>query len=309
MKVYLVTGGAGFIGSNLVEHLCKTNKVVVIDDLSSGFESNLPDSDNLRFINADLINFDLYSIKEQISGVIHLAAQASVPLSIEQFKNSSNTNLLGMTNIMDFCVNKSLPFVYASSSAIYGNLSLGDDKVESNDILSPYACDKHVMEEYSKMCFDTYNLSSLGLRFFNVYGPKQDPSNPYSGVISIFADQIINKRGITINGGYQTRDFIYIDDVVLCIISALKMVSEEKICDQINILTGKSFSIDFLAEEISRITGNKVEINYEDLKIGDPEKSQGTIEKIEKVLNISIKNFTDLSSGLEQTIKFIKNNK
>ncbi len=308
MKVFLVTGGAGFIGSNLVEHLCKNNKVVVIDDLSSGFESNLPDSDNLRFINTDLVNFDLYSIKEQINGVIHLAAQASVPLSIEQFKNSSNINLLGMTNIMDFCVNKSLPFVYASSSAIYGNLSLGDDKVESNDILSPYACDKHVMEEYSKMCFDTYNLSSLGLRFFNVYGPKQDPSNPYSGVISIFADQIINKRGITINGGYQTRDFIYIDDVVLCIISALKKVSEEKICDQINVLTGKSFSIDFLAEEISRITGNKVEINYEDLEKSDPEKSQGTIEKLEQVLNISINTFTDFSSGLEKTIKFIKNN-
>ena len=309
MKYFLVTGGAGFIGSNLVKALANNNKVIVIDDLSSGYKSNIPRSNNIKFINADLTNFNLSSIKENIYGVFHLAAQASVPLSIRKFKNSSYINLTGMTNIMDYAVKNKLPFIYASSSAIYGNLELGDDESSSKNILSPYACDKYVMEEYAKTCYEVYGLSSIGLRFFNVYGPKQDASNPYSGVISIFVENILKNNSITINGGYQTRDFVFVDDVVMCIIAAMNKALKSNICQQINVLTGKSYSINFLAEEISRITNKKLNIEYKDLPKGDPVKSDGTVMKMEKILNINSDTFTSFSAGLSKTIDYIKADK
>lgn len=309
MKYFLVTGGAGFIGSNLVEALANNNKVIVIDDLSSGYKSNIPKSNNIKFINADLTNFNLSSIKENIYGVFHLAAQASVPLSISKFKISSHINLTGMTNIMDYAVKNKLPFIYASSSAIYGNLELGDDESSSKNILSPYACDKYVMEEYAKTCYEVYGLSSIGLRFFNVYGPKQDASNPYSGVISIFVENILKNNSITINGGYQTRDFVFVDDVVMCIITAMNKALKSNMCQQINVLTGKSYSINFLAEEIGRITNKKLNIKYKDLPKGDPEKSDGTVMKMEKILNINSDTFTSFSAGLSKTIDYIKADK
>lgn len=309
MKYFLVTGGAGFIGSNLVKALANNNKVIVIDDLSSGYKSNIPRSNNIKFINADLTNFNLSSIKENIYGVFHLAAQASVPLSIRKFKNSSYINLTGMTNIMDYAVKNKLPFIYASSSAIYGNLELGDDESSSKNILSPYACDKYVMEEYAKTCYEVYGLSSIGLRFFNVYGPKQDASNPYSGVISIFVENILKNNSITINGGYQTRDFVFVDDVVMCIIAAMNKALKSNTCQQINVLTGKSYSINFLAEEISRITNKKLSIKYKDLPKGDPVKSDGTVMKMEKILNINSDTFTSFSDGLSKTIDYIKADK
>jgi len=309
MKYFLVTGGAGFIGSNLVKALANNNKVIVIDDLSSGYKSNIPKSNNIKFINADLTNFNLSSIKENIYGVFHLAAQASVPLSIRKFKSSSHINLTGMTNIMDYAVKNKLPFIYASSSAIYGNLELGDDESSSKNILSPYACDKYVMEEYAKTCYEVYGLSSIGLRFFNVYGPKQDASNPYSGVISIFVENILKNNSITINGGYQTRDFVFVDDVVMCIIAAMNKALKSNTCQQINVLTGKSYSINFLAEEISRITNKKLSIKYKDLPKGDPVKSDGTVMKMEKILNIDSDTFTSFSDGLSKTIDYIKTDK
>lgn len=305
MKTYLITGGAGFIGSNLAEELLKENKVVIIDNLSSGFLHNLPISKNVNFFNEDLTNFDLFSLKDSFDGVIHLAAQASVPLSINDFQNSSNINLMCMTNIMNFCNKKSLPFVFASSSAIYGNLENGDDTSDLTNLISPYACDKYAMELYANTSFNTFGLSSLGLRFFNVYGPKQDPSSPYSGVISIFADRIAKDMPIVINGGHQTRDFIYVYDVVLCIISALERASEEIVCDNLNILTGTSYSINYLAAEIAKIVGNNLVAEYKDLPDGDPERSEGTINKMEKILSIEANKFTPFSEGLMKTIKYI----
>ena len=305
MKTYIITGGAGFIGSNLAEELLKENKVVIIDNLSSGFLHNLPISENIDFFNEDLTDFDLFSLKDSFDGVIHLAAQASVPLSINDFQNSSNINLMCMTNVMNFCNKKSLPFVFASSSAIYGNLENGDDTSDLTNLISPYACDKYAMELYAKTSFNTYGLSSVGLRFFNVYGPKQDPNSPYSGVISIFSDRITKTKPIVINGGHQTRDFIYVYDVVLCIIAALKKASEELVCENVNVLTGKSYSIDYLAAEIAKIVGNKLSAEYKELPDGDPERSEGTISKMEKILSMDASKFTLFSEGLMKTIKYI----
>ena len=146
----------------------------------------------------------------KLDAVIHLAAQASVPVSIQSFGRSSSSNLLGTVRIVDFCRIKNIPLVYASSSAVYGNLVIGNDEENIIELLSPYATDKFVMELYCKTSMEIYNMSSIGLRFFNVYGPRQDPTSQYSGVISIFIDRIIKNKPITIYGGYQTRDFVFV---------------------------------------------------------------------------------------------------
>ena len=127
----------------------------------------------------------------KIDGVIHLAAQASVPLSVEDFRISTRSNINGSINVMDYCCRSHVPLVYASSSAVYGNLPVGDDAIRDVDLLSPYAADKYVMEIYAQMAHKVYGLSSVGLRFFNVYGPRQDPHSPYSGVISVFIERML----------------------------------------------------------------------------------------------------------------------
>jgi UDP-glucose 4-epimerase len=304
---YLVTGGAGFIGSNLVEELLKQNhNVVVVDDLSSGFISNLIKHQNLVFIKSriqDLNDVNHY----QFDGIFHLAAQASVPLSIYDFYNSSSNNLASSLKVFEIAHFQKIPVIFASSSAIYGNLPFGDEEKPDYEILSPYAQDKLTLEDYSKLFFDIYKISSIGLRFFNVYGPKQDPSNPYSGVISIFIDKFIEKSLLTINGGYQTRDFVYIDDIVFSLIKAMNLAKSKLINDFINIGTGISVSVNELYNQLAMIFNYNVEINYKPLTLGDPERSGGNFNKITNILEIDIKKFIRLESGLQKTVEYFLN--
>lgn len=202
---------------------------------------------------------------------------------------------------------KKVPLVYASSSAVYGNLKIGDDEGDEVDLLSPYATDKYAMELYAKTANRLYQLSSIGLRFFNVYGPRQDPSNPYSGVISIFADRLIKGQSITVNGGHQTRDFVYVKDVVECIYRAIVLSSQEIVCEVSNILTGRSVTIDDLADRMMEAIGVQVEKNYKELPVGDPEQSDGTAKGMLKLLSLDLSNLTPLNIGLESTIQYIKN--
>ena len=175
---------------------------------------------------------------------------------------------------------RKVPLVYASSSAVYGNLKIGDDSNSKVDLLSPYAVDKYSMEVYSKLANRLYNMSSVGLRFFNVYGPRQDPNNPYSGVISIFAEKIVGKEQIFINGGHQSRDFVYIEDVVKLIEKSLEISLRTNVCEVLNVLTGTSVTIDNLANEMIRLIGNKVEKNYRGLQKGDPLHSKGHTKNV-----------------------------
>jgi len=307
MKI-LVTGGAGFIGSNLTEFLLlKGHEVIIIDDLSSGKIKNLSSCiKNIKVIESRVEDFDLTLLKG-IDAVVHLAAQASVPLSISNFKKSTTTNLFSSLNIFDFCVQNKLPLVYASSSAIYGEMELGDDDGESVDLMTPYAVDKYALELYSKVLWKLHGLSSIGLRFFNVYGPRQDPSSPYSGVISIFVDKILKCKKVTINGGDQTRDFVYIDDVVRALYKSLILCQDQCVNDNINILTGIESSIIELFTTISN------EINIPNTKIlkpmlvGDPYKSNGTSLKMQELLDLDIESFTSLNEGLRRTIEFMRN--
>jgi UDP-glucose 4-epimerase len=305
MKI-IITGGAGFIGSNLTDFmLSKNHEVIIIDDLSTGNMDNINHALNsVDFIKEKIEKINL-NIFNQIDAVVHLAAQPSVPLSITDFKNSSTTNLLSAINIIDYCSQNKIPLVYASSSAVYGELELGNDEVDSVDLLSPYATDKFVMELYAGVAHKLYKLSSIGLRFFNVYGPRQDPSSPYSGVISIFVDRLLMKKGITINGGHQTRDFIYVDDVVKSIYQSLNLTIENKMCEQVNVLTGASISIDKLADMLIEEIEVEVEKKYKELPLGDPEQSNGTTNKMISMFGSS--DTTLLRIGLKETIKFIRN--
>jgi UDP-glucose 4-epimerase len=302
---YLVTGGAGFIGSHLVELLIKKNHTIVcIDDLSSGYETNLFSViEKIDFYKEKIELFELNKLKD-IDAVIHLAAQVSVPLSISDFFKSSSSNLLGTIKVIDYCRLNNIPLIYASSSAIYGNLPFGNDEINNFDLLSPYATDKCTMELFSKTAHKTYKLSSIGLRFFNVYGPRQDPQNPYSGVISIFADRLLKNRNITINGGNQTRDFIYVKDVTNIIYNAISLVSKKHICEISNVLTGKSVKIDKLAKAMINIINAKVDVIYKKLPPGDPRQSNGSYKKMVKLFKVNPENFIELNKGLIKTIEY-----
>ena len=307
-KRILVTGGAGFIGSHICDALIQSdNEIVVVDDLSSGYEENIAHlSEKIKFYEETIETIDLKKLKK-LNGVIHLAAQTSVPLSIENFKVSSRSNFDGFLNVIDFCKNNQLPLVFASSSAIYGNLPKGDDTSLESDLISPYAVDKYSMELYAKMANTVYQLPNIALRFFNVYGERQDPNSQYSGVISVFINQMINDMEVNIHGGYQTRDFIYVSDVVDSIIRSMKLLYKEHIFEQINILTGKSTSIDELFSILAEHLDYRKKPKYTDLLLGDPIESAGTQKKLENLLLLDSNNFTSLNNGLLKTINFQKN--
>ena len=223
---YLITGSAGFIGSHLVESLHKKYKLILVDDLSEGLRENLPQNLRKKLIKKKIQDISVSKIKN-LKGIFHLAAQSSVPISINNFYTSSSNNISSSLKVFELAKKFSVPVIYASSSAVYGNISVGCDIKNNFDISSPYAQDKLTLEKYSKMFFDVYKISSIGLRFFNVYGPRQNASSPYSAVIPIFIDKMKKNLPVTINGGFQTRDFIFIKDVIqlwnyLCIKHKLK---------------------------------------------------------------------------------------
>ena len=304
---YILTGGAGFIGSHLSDGLIELgHKVICIDDLSSGLKSNLSNSQDLIFINKKIQDLNSSDLEEEYDGIFHLAAQASIPVSIEQYYKSSSNNLLGNLKVWDLAKKLDIPVVYASSSAVYGDQPLGNDELDKYDILSPYAQDKLTMESYANMCWRVYNTPSIGLRFFNVFGPRQDPSNPYSGVISIFIDRLMQNKSVTVNGGYQTRDFIYVKDVIDVAIQSMNLLFEKKINDIFNVGTGNSITINQLLDIITDIMKVKPKISRKELPVGDPEKSNGTYDKLKTHLNIIPNDFVKLENGLEKTIEFIR---
>ncbi len=297
----LVTGGAGFIGSHLVEKLVQFGaQVSVIDNFSTGKRENLASVEKLIDIrDVSLETCNLTSFDRQ-DVVFHLAAQAAVPLSISDFEHSSLTNLHSSLRVINYCVEHDVPLVYASSSAIYGNLPMGDDTSDRIDLLSPYAADKLMLEHYTHVQHTSGNLSSIGLRFFNVYGPKQDPNNPYSGVISVFFDRVARALPINVHGGKQTRDFIYIADVVNCLVSAAIKSKAEKICEICNVLTGCSETIEDLANFVMASWGRKVDVSLEPYLDGDPHESNGTIEKMEQLLDVDTSSLIDLKGGIQK---------
>ena len=302
---YLITGCAGFIGSNLVKNLYKNYELILVDDLSEGSVTNLPNALRKKLIKKKIQNIKKLNV-EKINGIFHLAAQASVPLSLEEFYKSSSNNLLSSIKVFEFSKEYSAPVVYASSSAIYGNLPLGHDEIKKFSILSPYAQDKLSIENYAKLSFEIFKMSSVGLRLFNVYGPGQTATSPYSAVIPIFIYRTLKNLPITINGGYQTRDFVYVQDVINIMGQSMTKIQKKITCENFNLGSGRSIKIDYLYNLIKKIIGTNPKLIRKKLEKYDPKKSSGTFNKLMNFLNLKKKNFTKIEDGLIKTINHIK---
>ena len=191
---------------------------MIVDDLSKGKINNLNKKLRSKLIKKPIENLKLDNFKK-IDCIIHMAAQSVVKFSVDDFYKSSKKNLLSSLYVFEIAKRFKIPVIFASSSAIYGRKGWGDDKIKNNfSSLSPYAQDKYTIEQYAKMANEIYNINSIGLRFFNIYGPNQKESNPYSGVIPIFINRAKKNKLIRINGGHQTRDFVFIDDVLKIIL-------------------------------------------------------------------------------------------
>ena len=298
---YLITGCAGFIGSSLVKNLYKNYELILVDDLSEGSVTNLPSVLRKKLIKKKIQSIRKFNTKK-INGIFHLAAQASAPLSLDEFYKSTANNLLSSIKVFEFSRKYSAPVVYASSSAIYGNLPLGNDDANKFSILSPYAQDKLTIENYAKMSYEVFGTSSVGLRLFNVYGPGQTATSPYSAVIPIFIYRMLKNLPIIINGGFQTRDFIYIDDVVNVMKKSMNKIQKKKICKNFNLGTGRSVKIDVLFNLVKKIIGTNPKIIRKKLEKHDPKRSSGTFNKLNSFLNLKKNNFTKIEDGLIKTI-------
>jgi len=304
MKKVLIAGGAGFIGSHTVDLLLEENiPVRVLDNLSSGFRHNLPAKHELlEFIEGDICDASTVDqCMQDVSHCLNLAAQVSVVNSLEDPAFSAQQNILGFVNIINSAHKHNIErLVYASSAAIYGEpsqLPLTEDAPMKQ--LSPYGLEKAVNEQYAELFHTLYNLSSQGQRFFNVYGPRQDPKSPYAGVIALFADKITAKESVSVFGdGEHTRDFIYIKDVARANVAALK-ANYQGAC---NIATGKKTSLLDLIDTLSELANFKPEINFQPPRDGDIIHSLASPALMNNKLNFTAE--TTLKNGLSQLLKY-----
>lgn len=283
----MVTGGAGFIGSHIVDRLLSDgHEVVVLDDFSTGHRSNLPEDDSLTIVEGDISNFD--TVKQCMQGidwVFHKAAVASVPKTVNDPVGSSLVNYQGTLHLLEAARNNDVKrFVFASSAALYGDEpTLPKIETMCPVTLSPYAVDKLASESACGMYTKLYGLETVCLRYFNVYGPKQDPSSPYSGVISIFTDKLKNKQIPSIFGdGEQTRDFVFVSDVVE---ANMKAVTTENCAGQFfNIATGNKITLNDLLKSLSDIYSIEFNVNYGEVRQGDIKDSYAVIDKANSIL-------------------------
>lgn len=288
MKKFLVTGGAGFIGSNLVERLISDGvQVRVLDNLSTGFLENLePFRRDIDFLQGEVRDFEaLQEVMSEVEVVFHQAAVVSVPRSVEDPVETAMVNDLGTLNVLESARRAGVKrVVLASSCAVYGNLPpLPKKESMETRPLSPYAASKLHGETYACLYNDLYGLETVCLRYFNVYGPKQDPSSPYSGVISIFMDRAAQSQLPTIYGdGEQYRDFVYVTDVVQA--NLLAAYKEGVSGLVINVGTGTSVSVNSLWGSISQLAGMKGDCKRAAARPGDIRESVADISLARKML-------------------------
>ena len=300
---YLITGSAGFIGSHLVKKISNEYDLILVDDLSRGSLKFVPKKYRKKLIKKKIQDLHKVNFKK-LKGIFHLAAQSSVPFSLKNLNESSANNLASSIKVFDLAKKYSVPLVYASSSAIYGHLSKGKDNLKKYSITSPYAQDKLTLENYAKMCFEVFKISSVGLRLFNVYGPGQNPNNPYSAVIPIFLNKMKKNISVTINGGYQTRDFIFVDDVIKIMLLSMQKIQNNKTYEIFNVGTNRSVTINYLYSLIKNKLGSKSKFKKRKLDKFDPKKSSGTFKKMNKFLNLKKSFFTKLEDGIQKIIDF-----
>lgn len=283
----MVTGGAGFIGSHIVDRLLQDgHEVIVLDDFSTGKKENLPEHAHLDVVECDIRDFD--ALRKHMIGVdwvFHKAAIASVPKTVNDPIGSSAVNYLGTLHVLESArLNNVKRVVFASSAALYGDEpTLPKVETMLPLTLSPYAVDKLASEYACGMYHKLYGLNTVSLRYFNVYGPRQDPSSPYSGVISIFTDKLNNGKMPTIYGdGEQTRDFVYITDVVE---ANMKAVTNESAKGHVfNIATGRQISLNNLLHVLCDIKSASFNPEYKSCREGDIKNSYANVSKAKEFL-------------------------
>lgn len=274
----LVTGGAGFIGSHTVQTLIANgvSQVTILDNLSTGSWRKLLNIGGVKFRMGDIrSSVDVQAALEDVTHVIHLAAQVSVGKSIDEPALSADVNITGFVNLLDCARRANVKrIVYASSAAVYGNPA--ELPLQENSILaplSPYGLEKQINDQYAALYQQLHGTSILGLRYFNVYGPGQDPASPYSGVISKFLDSVKMGQALTIFGdGEQTRDFVYVKDVALINVHAL-LSPETGVC---NVATGQPMSLNQVVNTLSTSCGQKLPVAYRASRVGDIRHSRGS---------------------------------
>lgn len=318
---WLITGAAGFIGSHLLESLLKLNqKVIGLDNLSTGYEnnlkavkSNLKNSqwNNFKFIKGDIRNSsDCKNALKNVDYVLHQAALPSVPRSIKNPIQTNDNNLTGFLNITTQAINSNVRrFVYASSSSVYGdspNLPKKEDVV--GNPLSPYALTKYTNELYAKVYVKCYSFQTIGLRYFNIFGPRQDPNGPYAGVMPKWISSMIIKEQLYINGdGSTTRDFCYVENVVQANILAAITTNKKALNQVYNIALNRQTSLNKLFKLIKSILYEfKIKYDkkpiYRDFRAGDIKHSLADISKAKKLLGYAPE-YT-IEKGLNKYIKW-----
>ena len=301
-KNIVITGGAGFIGSNICHKLCEENNLIVVDNLASGRIQNIKDlidGEKITFYNKSINDLDF--LKRTFNGVdyvLHLAAISSVPWSVDDPITTNKVNIDGTLNVLIAArENNVKKVVYASTSAAYGDTAVMpiNESVATNP-LSPYAISKLAAESYCKIFTDLYGLDTISLRYFNVYGPRQDPKSQYAAVVPIFMSNVKNNRQAVIYGdGEQTRGFTYVDDVVQANVKAM----ESKACGAYNISGREQTSINELARSISDLYGYDKGFSYESERPGDIIHSYADISKARNHIDYEPK--YSLKMGLELT--------
>lgn len=314
-KVILVTGGAGFIGSHIVEELLKSNaKVVVLDNLSTGFRENVSlflGHPNYKFIEGDIRDMNTcIQASKDVYAICHQAALGSVPRSIEFPHNTHETNGTGFLNMLHAAKENGISrFVYASSSSVYGDITESPKKegFEGN-LLSPYAVTKRLNEEYAAVYNQLHGIETVGLRYFNVFGPRQNPNGAYAAAIPKFLDAMLHKGEIIINGdGNQTRDFTYVKNAVFANLLALSTSNAQAFGEMYNVACGRSLSLNeivrTLENELLNLNNKPTHrvINGPDRQ-GDIRDSLANISKIENLLSYKIQ--YDFEAGIKEYLKF-----
>ena len=307
MPTYLVTGGAGFIGSHLTEELRRRGeRVRVVDSLITGKRKNLAHVPGVEVVEGDL--GDLWVAKAAVQGidyVLHQAAIPSVPRSVEDPITSNRANVDATLNVLVAARDAGVKrVVYAGSSSAYGNtLTLPKREDMPTNPLSPYALQKLVGELYMQMFTSLYGLETVTIRYFNVFGPRQDPSSPYSGVISVFAKALLENKAPTIYGdGEQTRDFTYVSNVVDGVLRAVDAVGASGAV--VNVATGSRISLNRLFEVMRELTGSRAKVNYGPARHGDVKDSQADISRARALLGYAP--LVSFEEGLHQTIAWYR---
>lgn len=308
--IYLVTGGAGFIGSNITKELLKRGETVrILDNFSTGRRTNLDEfkeNPQLKIIEGDLRSFHV--VRQAVKGVdyvLHQGALPSVPRSINDPITSNDVNILGTLNILEaakeFGVKR---VVFASSSSVYGNNPiLPKDENMPVAPLSPYAVTKYASERYCQVFWQIYGLETVSLRYFNVFGPNQDPTSQYSAVIPKFIRLIMNDRQPVIFGdGMQSRDFTFVQNNVIA--NLLACTASDIAGEVFNIACGKQYTLVDLVKVINEILGKNIEPVFQSERAGDVRHSLADIKKAESKLGYKVE--VDFYKGLEQTIEYYK---